>query len=58
MAERRPHTGGALTAVAERIAAFSSLPGGGAAEVHRVLASLYYDLAGSQATLPSSGCGG
>ena len=48
-----PHAGGALTAVAERIAAFSSLPflkqrpGGGAAEVNRVLASLYYDLAGS-----------
>ncbi len=48
-----PHAGGALTAVAERIAAFSSLPflnqrpAGGAAEVNRVLASLYYDLAGS-----------
>ncbi|WP_345944793.1 amidohydrolase family protein [Variovorax sp. dw_954] len=48
-----PHAGGALSAVAERIAAFSSLPflnqrpAGGAAEVNRVLASLYYDLAGS-----------
>ena len=48
-----PHAGGALTAVAERIAGFSALPflkqkpAGGAAEVKRVLASLYYDLAGS-----------
>jgi len=48
-----PHAGGALTAVAERIAAYSSLPflnqrpAGGAAEVNRVLASLFYDLAGS-----------
>jgi predicted TIM-barrel fold metal-dependent hydrolase len=48
-----PHAGGALTAVAERIASFSTLPflkqrpAGGAAEVQRVLASLYYDLAGS-----------
>jgi len=46
-----PHAGGALTAVAERIAAFSALPflkqrpAGGAEEVKRVLASLYYDLA-------------
>ena len=48
-----PHAGGALTAVAERIAGFSTLPflkqrpPGGAEEVNRVLASLYYDLAGS-----------
>ena len=48
-----PHAGGALTAVAERIAGFSTLPflkqrpAGGAEEVNRVLASLYYDLAGS-----------
>lgn len=48
-----PHAGGALTAIAERIAGFSTLPfleqrpAGGAAEVKRVLASLYYDLAGS-----------
>ncbi|MDY7544646.1 amidohydrolase family protein [Glaciimonas sp. CA11.2] len=48
-----PHAGGALTAVADRIASFSSLPflaqrpAGGAAEVRKVLASLYYDLAGS-----------
>ena len=48
-----PHAGGALTAVAERIAGFSTLPFlkqrpvGGAEEVQRVLASLYYDLAGS-----------
>lgn len=48
-----PHAGGALTAVADRIATFSSLPflkqrpDGGAQEVRRVLASLYYDLAGS-----------
>ena len=48
-----PHAGGALTAVAERIAGFSTLPflkqrpAGGAAEVNRVLAALYYDLAGS-----------
>lgn len=47
-----PHAGGALTAIAERIATFSSLPflkqhpAGGAEEVNRVLASLYYDLAG------------
>ena len=48
-----PHAGGALTAVAERIAGFSTLPflkqrpAGGAEEVNRVLAALYYDLAGS-----------
>ncbi len=48
-----PHAGGALTAVADRIAGFSTLPFlkqkpvGGAAEVKRVLASLHYDLAGS-----------
>jgi predicted TIM-barrel fold metal-dependent hydrolase len=48
-----PHAGGALTAVAERLAGFSALPflkqrpAGGAEEVRRVLASLYYDLAGS-----------
>lgn len=48
-----PHAGGALTAVAERIAAFSGLPflkqrpAGGPDEVIRVLASLYYDLASS-----------
>ncbi|MEJ8814399.1 amidohydrolase family protein [Variovorax ureilyticus] len=48
-----PHAGGALAAVAERIAGFSTLPfikqrpAGGAEEVKRVLASLYYDLAGS-----------
>lgn len=48
-----PHAGGALTALAERIASFSTLPfltqrpAGGAEEVRRVLASLYYDLAGS-----------
>lgn len=48
-----PHAGGALTAVAERIAGFSTLPflpqrpAGGADEVRRVLAALYYDLAGS-----------
>ncbi len=48
-----PHAGGALTAVAERISGFSTLPFlkqrpvGGAEEVRRVLASLYYDLAGS-----------
>ena len=47
-----PHAGGALTAIAERIAGFSGLPflkqrpAGGAAEVNRVLASLHYDLAG------------
>ncbi len=48
-----PHAGGALSAIAERIAQFSNLPflkqrpAGGADEVRRVLASLYYDLAGS-----------
>lgn len=48
-----PHAGGALSAVAERIAGFSTLPflpqrlAGGADEVRRVLAALYYDLAGS-----------
>lgn len=48
-----PHAGGALTALAHRLASFSSLPflkqrpEGGAAEVRKVLASLYYDLAGS-----------
>ena len=48
-----PHAGGALTAVAERLAGFSALPflkqrpAGGAEEVSQVLASLYYDLAGS-----------
>ncbi len=48
-----PHAGGALTALAERIAGFSALPflkqkpAGGAEEVKRVLAALYYDLAGS-----------
>lgn len=48
-----PHAGGALSAVAERIAGFSTLPFlpqrpvGGADEVRRVLAALYYDLAGS-----------
>ncbi|SEB25596.1 Amidohydrolase [Variovorax sp. YR216] len=48
-----PHAGGALTAVAERIAGFSTLPflqkrpQGGQEEVNKVLASLYYDLAGS-----------
>jgi len=48
-----PHAGGALTALAHRVASFSSLPflkqkpDGGAAEVRKVLASLYYDLAGS-----------
>lgn len=48
-----PHAGGALTALAERVAQFSTLPflrqrpAGGADEVRRVLASLYYDLAGS-----------
>jgi len=48
-----PHAGGALTALADRIAGFSSLPflqqkpAGGAEEVKRVLAALYYDLAGS-----------
>lgn len=47
------HAGGALTALAHRLASFSSLPflkqkpDGGAAEVRKVLASLYYDLAGS-----------
>ena len=47
------HGGGALPAVAERIARFSTLPflkqkpAGGAAEVKQVLASLYFDLAGS-----------
>jgi predicted TIM-barrel fold metal-dependent hydrolase len=50
-----PHAGGALTALAHRLASFSSLPflkqkpDGGAAEVRKVLASLYYDLAGSAA---------
>ena len=48
-----PHAGGALTALAERVAMFSTLPfiaqrpAGGAEEVRRVLAALYYDLAGS-----------
>ncbi len=48
-----PHAGGALSALVERLASFSTLPfltqrpAGGAAEVRRVLASLYYDLAGS-----------
>ncbi|RFO96709.1 amidohydrolase [Rhodoferax lacus] len=48
-----PHAGGALTALAHRLASFSTLPflkqkpAGGAAEVRKVLASLYYDLAGS-----------
>ena len=48
-----PHAGGALTALAHRLASFSALPflaqrpEGGAREVRRVLASLYYDLAGS-----------
>lgn len=48
-----PHAGGALTALAHRVASFSTLPflkqkpEGGAAEVRKVLASLYYDLAGS-----------
>ena len=48
-----PHAGGALSAIAERIAGFSTLPflkqrpAGGAEEVRKVLASLYYDLAGS-----------
>jgi predicted TIM-barrel fold metal-dependent hydrolase len=48
-----PHAGGALTALADRIAGFSALPflkqkpAGGADEVKRVLAALYYDLAGS-----------
>ncbi|MFT3720683.1 amidohydrolase family protein [Pseudorhodoferax sp.] len=48
-----PHAGGALSALAERIAAFSTLPflpqrpAGGAQEVRSVLRALYYDLAGS-----------
>ncbi|WP_027897342.1 amidohydrolase family protein [Zestomonas thermotolerans] len=48
-----PHGGGALPALAHRIAQFSTLPfltqkpSGGAEEVRKVLASLYYDLAGS-----------
>lgn len=48
-----PHAGGSLTAVAHRLASLASLPllkqkpEGGAAEVRKVLASLYYDLAGS-----------
>lgn len=48
-----PHAGGALTALAHRLASFSSLPflkqrpEGGASEVRNLLASLYYDLAGS-----------
>ena len=48
-----PHAGGALTALAERIATFSTLPflqqrpARGAEEVREVLASLYYDLASS-----------
>ncbi|MDH4654882.1 amidohydrolase family protein [Pseudomonas sp. BN606] len=48
-----PHAGGALPALAHRIAMFSTLPflekkpAGGAEEVRKVLSSLYYDLAGS-----------
>jgi predicted TIM-barrel fold metal-dependent hydrolase len=48
-----PHAGGALTALVDRIAGFSTLPflkhrpDGGAAEVRRVLAGLHYDLAAS-----------
>lgn len=48
-----PHAGGALTALVDRIAGFSTLPflkqrpEGGAAEVRQLLANLHYDLAAS-----------